>query len=58
MQEAPEPVPAAKAVKVRGAGSIVPRFGEGMTVEALATDHWRTVEVLQRPYLCRSRERF
>lgn len=41
-EEAPEqePVPmsATRAVKVPVAGSIVPHFGEGMTVQALAPD--------------------
>jgi hypothetical protein len=47
VQEAPEPVPAAKAVKVPVAGSIVPHFGEGMTVEALAPDYRRIVELVE-----------
>ncbi|MFE2520976.1 hypothetical protein [Streptomyces mirabilis] len=46
-QEAPEPVPAAKAVKVPVAGSIVPHFGEGMTVEALAPDYRRIVKLVE-----------
>jgi hypothetical protein len=46
VQEAPEPVPTAKAVKVPVAGSIVPHFGEGMTVEALAPDYRRIVELV------------
>ncbi|WP_242434323.1 hypothetical protein [Streptomyces sp. CB01580] len=48
VQEAPEPVPAAKAVKAPVAGSIVPHFGEGMTVEkALAADYRRIVELVE-----------
>lgn len=45
--EAPESVPAAKAVKVPVAGSIVPHFGEGMTLEALAPDYRRIVELVE-----------
>jgi hypothetical protein len=44
VQEAPEPVPEARAVKVPVTGSIVPHFGEGMTVEALAPDYRRIVK--------------
>jgi len=40
-------VPAAKAVKVPVAGSIVPHFGEGMTVQALAPDYRRIVELVE-----------
>ncbi|MFF0795173.1 hypothetical protein [Streptomyces spiralis] len=49
VQEAPEPVTAAKgkAVKVPVAGSIVPHFGEGMTVESLAPDYRRIVELVE-----------
>ncbi|MGW0994218.1 hypothetical protein ACWD5V_13045 [Streptomyces sp. NPDC002523] len=47
VREAPEPVPAAKAVSVPVAGSIVPHFGEGMTVEMLAPDHRRIVELME-----------
>ncbi|MGW7410625.1 hypothetical protein ACWGI9_44380 [Streptomyces sp. NPDC054833] len=45
VQEAPDPVPEARAVKVPVAGSIVPHFGEGMTVQALAPDYRRIVEL-------------
>ncbi|WP_405954921.1 hypothetical protein [Streptomyces phaeochromogenes] len=45
VQEAPEPVTAAKAVKVPVAGSIVPHFGEGTTVESLAPGY-RLIEEL------------
>lgn len=41
------PVPEAKAVKVPVAGSIVPHFGEGMTVQALAPDYRRIVELVE-----------
>jgi hypothetical protein len=34
-------------VKVPVAGSIVPRFGEGTTVEALAPDYRRIVELVE-----------
>ncbi|MEV5877450.1 hypothetical protein AB0L75_25140 [Streptomyces sp. NPDC052101] len=47
VQEAPEPVPAVKVVKVLVAGSIVPRFGEGVMVEALAPDYRRIVELVE-----------
>ncbi|MFB8182046.1 hypothetical protein ACFC8N_39725 [Streptomyces sp. NPDC055966] len=47
MQEAPEPVPAVKVVKVPVANSIVPRFGEGRTVEALVPDYRRIVELVE-----------
>jgi hypothetical protein len=47
VQKAPEPVPEAKAVKVPVAGSIVPHFGEGMTVQALAPDYRRIVELVE-----------
>lgn len=43
--EAREPVPA-KAVKVPVARPIVPHFGAGMTVEALALDYRRIVELV------------
>jgi hypothetical protein len=49
VQEAPDPVPEARAVKVPVAGSIVPHFGEGMTVEALAPDYRRIVELVESP---------
>ncbi len=52
VQETPEPVPTAKAMKVPVAGSIVPHFGEpyfgeGMTVQALAPDYRRIVELVE-----------
>ncbi|MFF8589341.1 hypothetical protein [Streptomyces althioticus] len=47
VQEAPEPVPVIEAVKVPVAGSIVPRFGEGMTVQALAPEYRRIVELVE-----------
>ncbi|WP_216825569.1 hypothetical protein [Streptomyces sp. P3] len=47
VREAPEPVPETTAVKVPVAGSIVPHFGEGTTVEALAPDYRRIVEVVE-----------
>lgn len=49
VQEAPDPDPAlvAAAARVPVAGSIVPRFGEGMTVQALAPDYRRIVELLE-----------
>ncbi|MFE4415997.1 hypothetical protein [Streptomyces sp. NPDC056821] len=47
VQEAPEPVPAAKAVRVPVAGSVVPHYGEGMTVEALAPDYRRIVDLVE-----------
>ncbi|WP_329576634.1 MULTISPECIES: hypothetical protein [unclassified Streptomyces] len=46
-QEVPDPVSAAKAVKVPGVGSVVPHFREGMTTEVLAPDYRRIIEVLQ-----------
>lgn len=46
VQEAPEAVPAAKAVKVPVPGSTVPHFGEGMTVEALAPEYRWIVELV------------
>ncbi|MGW3209171.1 hypothetical protein [Streptomyces sp. NPDC001135] len=47
VQEAPGPVRVAKAVKVPVAGSTVPHFGEGMTLEALAPDCRRIVELVE-----------
>ncbi|GAA3815004.1 hypothetical protein ACFQ0G_00425 [Streptomyces chiangmaiensis] len=47
VQEVPEPVPAAEAVKVPVAGSIVPHFAEEMTVQALAPDYRRIVELVE-----------
>ncbi|WP_149831031.1 hypothetical protein [Streptomyces tailanensis] len=47
VEEVTEPVPAAMAAKVPVAGSIVPHFREGMTVEALAPDYRRIVDVLE-----------
>lgn len=47
MREAPEPEPVAEAVKVPVAGSIVPHFGQGMTVQTLAADYRRIVELVE-----------
>lgn len=40
-------MPEADAVKVPVAGSIVPHFGEGVRVEALAPDYRRIVELVE-----------
>ncbi|WP_409467248.1 hypothetical protein [Streptomyces sp. HC307] len=47
VEEAPEPVPVAKVVRVPVAGSIVSHFADGMTVEALAPDYRRIVELVE-----------
>lgn len=47
VQVVPEAMPVATAVKVPVAGSIVPRFAEGMTLQVLAPDYRRIVELLE-----------